>query len=133
MRIEPLDDGEFLLLTTYRSGGQAVPVPVRFAGTAGRFVCLVDEDDELVDRAETNSRAEIAASSGRGKIIPGAAVLAASVRVLEGEVEATKKLLRRKYGLWQRSTQAGKGLYRKARSLDEPAVRVVEITLNEAI
>ncbi len=133
MRIEPLDDGEYLLLTTYRPGGEAVPVPVRLAGTAGRFVCLVDDGDELLERAEANSRAEIAACTSRGKILPGAAVLAASVRVLEDEVEASEKLVRRKYGLWRRSAQAGQGIYRRARSLEEPTVRVVEITLNEAI
>ena len=133
MRIEPLDDAEHLLLTTFEADGTPTGEAVRFAGTAGRFVLIVAADDEIVGRVSANGRAEVAASTPRGRVVPGAAILAASARILDDQIDEIEKLLRKKYGLRWLSARAGQGLYRRARSLDDPDVVALEVTLNEAI
>lgn len=134
MRIEPLDDAEYLLVTTYRRDGTAVPTPVWFAGTNGRYLVVTGADSGKVKRIRANSRVEVAVCTSRGRVVPGAAVLAATARVLDGaSAEAGASLVRKKYRLKWKAFEAGSGLWRRVRGTETPDEAVLEITLTEAI
>ena len=134
MRIEPLDEGDHLLVTTFEPDGTAAATPLWFAGSAGRFVALVDAEDDLLRRIEERDRAEVAAGTEQGTVIPGAAVLAATVRALDDDaVASTERALRKKYRLRWHASQARDRAIRKARGGAIRADVAIEITLTEAI
>jgi len=134
MRIEPLDDGEYLLLTTTKRDGTAVPTPVWFHGANGRYVVVTGADSGKVKRIAHNPRVEVAMCSSRGKILPGVAVLAATARMLDGHAaDAAAAQVRKKYGIKWKAFMAGQGLWRKVRKTEAPDEAVIEVTLSEAI
>ena len=134
MRVEPLDDGDHLLLTTFERDGTAAPTPVRYAGANGRYVCRVAADDETVLRIRDRDRAEVAACSARGRITPGAAILAATVQELDpADHDQAERRLAKKSGLGWRTANLARRSYHKARSQDPTAVTYLEIVLSEAI
>ena len=68
MRIEPFDDAEYLLVTTYRRDGRPVPTPVWFAGANGRFVFTTGADTGKVKRIRNTPRVRLAPCDMRGKL-----------------------------------------------------------------
>ena len=134
MRIEPLDDGEYLLLTTTRRDGTPVPTPVWFHGTNGRYVVVTGATSGKVKRIRNNPRVEVAVCDSRGNVIPGAAILAATARVLEGtDADRAADRVKKKYGLKWKAFTAGQGAWRKIRKTEPDEQAVVEVTLTEAI
>ncbi|MCB0997574.1 MAG: PPOX class F420-dependent oxidoreductase [Acidimicrobiales bacterium] len=134
MRVHPLDDADHLSVTTFERDGAPVSVPVQFAGSAGRYVAVLDADSDVARRLEHNPRTEIATCDRRGRLLPGAAVLAGTARVLTGDAaEAAAHDLRRKYRVASLARDAGASIRHKVRG-GEPAPTVtIEVTLTEAI
>ncbi len=134
MRIEPLDDAEYLLLTTTKRDGTAVPTPVWFQGSGGRFVVVTGAESGKVKRIRNNPRVEVAVCNSRGTILPGAAVLAATARVLEGAAaDEAADQVKKKYGLKWKAFMAGQSAWRKVRKTEAEDEAVLEVTLTEAI
>lgn len=134
MRIEPLDEAEYLLFTTFKRDGTAVPTAVWFQGTNGRYVFVTGADSGKVKRVRNNPRVEVAVCDRAGKIMPGAAVLAATARRLTGaEADEAAARVRKKYGMKWKAFQAGSGAWRKVRKTEAPDEAVLEVTLTEAI
>lgn len=134
MRVHPLDRADYLSVTTFRRDGTPVPTPVWFSGTAGRYVLVTAADSAKVKRLALNPRVEVATCDRKGELVPGAAVLAGTARVIEGAAAAAaEREVRRKYRLHWAALEAGAGLWRRLRGTDAPPTVVVEITLTEAI
>ncbi|MFN3220145.1 MAG: PPOX class F420-dependent oxidoreductase [Acidimicrobiales bacterium] len=134
MRIEPLDDAEYLLLTTTKRDGTPVPTPVWFQGANGRYVVVTGATSGKVKRIRNNPRVEVAVCDSRGNILPGAAILAATARVLEGaDADAAADRVKKKYGIKWKAFMAGQGAWRKIRKTEPEPEAVVEVTLTEAI
>ncbi|MEO1060816.1 MAG: pyridoxamine 5'-phosphate oxidase family protein [Actinomycetota bacterium] len=134
MRIEPLDDAPQLSLTTFEDDGTARRSPARFAGSGGRFVVLLDTEAPEVARIRTNPRVEIAAGDRSGDVLPGAAILAGTARVLDGIAEqAALDQIRRKDGLSGRAAALGGALWHRARGTEASPRVVVEVVLTEAV
>lgn len=134
MRIEPLDDAEYLLLTTTKRDGTPVPTPVWFQGSNGRYVVVTGATSGKVKRIRNNPRVEVAVCDSRGNVLPGAAILAATARVLEGtDADAAADRVKKKYGIKWKAFMAGQGAWRKVRKTEPEPEAVVEVTLTEAI
>ncbi|MDH3753141.1 MAG: PPOX class F420-dependent oxidoreductase [Acidimicrobiia bacterium] len=134
MRIEPLDNAEYLLVTTYKRDGTGVGTPVWFAGGNGRYVVVTEAQSGKVKRIKNIPRVEIAVCDRKGRVNPGAAALAATARMLDGnEADANAAVVQKKYGLKWKAFERTSGLWRKVRKSDEPEQAVIEITLTEAI
>ena len=134
MRIEPLDDAEYLLLTTTKRDGTPVPTPVWFQGSNGRYVVVTGATSGKVKRIRNNPRVEVAVCNSRGKVIPGAAILAATARLLEGaDAETAAERVKKKYGIKWKAISAGQDAMRRIRKSDPEAEAVIEVTLTEAI
>ena len=134
MRIEPLDDAEYLLLTTTRRDGTPVPTPVWFQGSNGRYVIVTGSTSGKVKRIRNNPRVEVAVCDSRGNVLPGAAILAATARVLDGaDAETAAGRVKKKYGIKWKAFMAGQGAWRKVRKTEADPEAVVEVTLTEAI
>lgn len=134
MRIEPLDDAEYLLLTTTKRDGTPVPTPVWFQGSNGRYVVVTGATSGKVKRIRNNPRVEVAVCDSRGNILPGAAILAATARVLEGtDADTAADRVKKKYGIKWKAFMAGQGAWRKIRKTEPGPEAVVEVTLTEAI
>ncbi len=134
MRIEPLDDADQLSVTTFDDGGGAHRTPASFAGTGGRFVFVVEADAPEVARLRANARVEIAAGDRSGGVLPGAAILAGTARLLDGDAaESALGQIRRKEGLSGRAAALGGALWHRARGTDPAPRAVVEVVLTEAV
>jgi hypothetical protein len=134
MRIEPLDDAEYLLLTTTKRDGTPVPTPVWFQGSNGRYVVVTGATSGKVKRIRNNPRVEVAVCTSKGAIIPGAAILAATARMLEGaDADTAADRVKKKYGIKWKAFMAGQGAWRKIRKTEAEPEAVVEVTLTEAI
>lgn len=134
MRIEPLDDAPQLSITTFEDDGTARRAPARFAGSGGRFVLLLDAEAPELARIRSNPRVELAAGDRSGDVLPGAAILAGTARLLGGDAEqAAIDQIRRKEGLAGRATSLGGALWRRARGTEADPQVVVEVVLTEAV
>jgi len=104
----PIDDltGQFIVLTTYRKTGVAVPTTVWFARVGDVIVVPTGSTTGKVKRLRNNPEVTMAKSSFRGKVkseaVPGTA------RFLDGpEAEAAEAALKKKYGIqWRVSGNA---------------------------
>lgn len=134
MRIHPLDDADYLLLTTTNRDGTSVPTPVWFQGTNGRYVVVTGAGSGKVKRIRNNPRVEVAVCDARGNVLPGAAILAATARVLEGAAaEGAADRVKKKYGIKWKAFMAGQGAWRRIRKTEPEEEAIVEVTLTEAI
>lgn len=93
----PLAGAEFMVLTTYRRSGVAVPTPVWFAQVDGVLYVTTGADAGKVKRLRANPVVQVAASDRVGTVL-GLAV-AGRGRVLERDEEAVARTaLQQKYG-----------------------------------
>jgi PPOX class probable F420-dependent enzyme len=93
----PLTGAEFIVLTTYRRSGVAVPTPVWFAHVDGVLYVTTGADAGKVKRLRANPVVQVAASDRVGTVL-GSAV-AGHGRVLERDEEAVARTaLQQKYG-----------------------------------
>jgi uncharacterized protein len=94
-----ITDEKYVLLTTYRKNGDAVPSPVWIValpdGTAGFTTEVVSGK---VKRIRNNPSVTLQACSVRGKVQPGAAVVTATAEVLlDAEAKLVSVAIRKKY------------------------------------
>lgn len=101
----PIDDltGQFIVLTTYRRNGAAVPTTVWFASVDDTIIVPTGAATGKVKRLRNNPQVTMAKSNFRGTVkgdaIPGTA------RFLEGsEIETARLALKKKYGIQWRFT-----------------------------
>jgi PPOX class probable F420-dependent enzyme len=93
----PLAGAEFIVLTTYRRSGVAVPTPVWFAHEAGVLYVTTGADAGKVKRLRANPVVQVAASDRVGTVLGPA--IAGRGRVLERDEEAVARTaLQQKYG-----------------------------------
>ncbi len=134
VRVHPLDEAEYLLVTTFRRDGSPVPTPVWFAGSGGRFVFVTGAESGKVKRLRTLARVEIAVCDRKGDVLAGAAILGATARELAGDDAATAAAqVRAKYGVKWKAFEAGSGIRSRIRSVDRAAEVSIEVLLTEAI
>ncbi|MGW5050166.1 PPOX class F420-dependent oxidoreductase [Actinokineospora sp. NPDC004072] len=114
--------GKYLLITTYRRNGRAVPTPVWFAQDGDELVIWTVTDSGKVKRIRGNPRVEIAPCDFRGN--PRGDAVPATARLLDAtETNRVRTLLRRKYGLMGTLTILGSRLRRGAAGTIGIAVR----------
>jgi PPOX class probable F420-dependent enzyme len=94
-----ITDEKYVLLTTYRKNGDAVPSPVWIAalpdGTAGFTTELVSGK---VKRIRNNPSVTLQPCTVRGKAHPGSAVVAATAEVLlDADAKRVSVAIRKKY------------------------------------
>jgi PPOX class probable F420-dependent enzyme len=94
-----ITDERYVLLTTYRKNGDAVPSPVWIAalpdGTAG-FTTEVASGK--VKRIRNNASVTLQPCSVRGKVQPGSTVVSATAEVLlDADARPVSVAIRRKY------------------------------------
>jgi hypothetical protein len=95
-----LDGANFLLLTTYRKTGVAVPTPVWFAQEGEKLYVTTHETAGKLKRLRHTARVEVAPCTPRGDVTGGTA--AGTARILpEAERSRAEQILIRKYG-WQK-------------------------------
>ncbi len=124
--LDMLGAAQYLLITTYRKDGRAVPTPVWGARDDDALVFWSVADSGKIKRIRRTSRVLVGPCDVRGRptgeSVPGRAV------VLDGAgTEHVRSLLRRKYGLMGRLTLWG-SIIRRGRdgtigvrvTLDEP-------------
>lgn len=92
-----LDGAEFIVLTTYRRSGIAVPTTVWFAQNAGVLYITTGRDAGKVKRIRNNPQVQVAPSDRVGNVL--GAVVAAQARLLMPEEYAPAiAALQQKYG-----------------------------------
>ena len=94
----------FVVLTTFRKDGRAVPTPVWVAGDGGELVLWSERTSGKVKRIRNSGRVEVQASDFRGNATHGAKV-GGQARLLDvAGTERVRKAIARKYGIVGRVT-----------------------------
>jgi PPOX class probable F420-dependent enzyme len=123
-----LRGASYLVLTTYRRSGEAVPTPVWFAEEQGKLYVYTFPTAGKVKRIRNTPRVTVAASDARGRL--RGPELAARARILApDEAWVADRALSRKYG-WRRALYTRlMGLLRGLRGRPAPAAPAyLEIT-----
>jgi PPOX class probable F420-dependent enzyme len=122
--VETLGSAPYLLVTSYRKDGRAVPTPVWVVRDGDAIAIWTVRDSGKVKRIRRDGTVLIGPCDVRGRLtgeqVPGHASIldsAGSARV--------KELLRQKYGMWGRVTLWGSKLRR-----GEDGTLGIRITLN---
>ncbi|MGQ0841401.1 PPOX class F420-dependent oxidoreductase [Actinokineospora sp.] len=98
-----LGDGKYLLVTTFKRDGTAMPTPVWVARDADELVFWTVSDSWKVKRIRNNGRVELAECDFRGN--PTGDTVPGTARLLDAAgSERARKLIQRKYGLVGRIT-----------------------------
>ncbi|GGS37930.1 PPOX class F420-dependent oxidoreductase [Actinokineospora fastidiosa] len=109
-----LGAGKYVLVTTYRRDGRAVPTPVWVVRDDDELLIWTVTDSGKVKRIRNNPRVELAECDFRGR--PTGESVPATARLLDAdETERTRRLMRRKYGITGTLTILGSKLRRGAR------------------
>ncbi|GAA4445832.1 PPOX class F420-dependent oxidoreductase [Actinokineospora soli] len=96
--LDRLADGKYLLVTTFRKDGRAVPTPVWVVRDGERLLVWTVADSGKVKRIRNNPRVEVAECDFKGN--PTGEAVPATARLLDAEgAERARKLIRRKYGI----------------------------------
>ncbi|SDC28571.1 PPOX class F420-dependent oxidoreductase [Actinokineospora iranica] len=106
-----LGDGKYLLVTTFKRDGTAVPTPVWVVRDGTELLFWTVANSGKVKRIRNNGRVEVAECDFRGAksgpTTPGTA------RLLDADgSEHTRRLIQRKYGIVGRITMLGSRLRR---------------------
>ncbi|WP_284741006.1 PPOX class F420-dependent oxidoreductase [Amycolatopsis sp. RTGN1] len=89
----------YVVLTTFRKDGRAVPTPIWVAGDAGELVLWSERKAGKVKRIRNSGRVEVQACDLRGQKTHGA-VATGQARLLDlPELERVRKAVARKYGV----------------------------------
>jgi hypothetical protein len=89
----------YIVLTTFRRDGRAVPTPVWAAGDGGELVLWSVRKAGKVKRIRNSGKVEVQASDARGAKTHGAKV-AGQARLLDDDAtERVRKAIARKYGI----------------------------------
>jgi PPOX class probable F420-dependent enzyme len=107
----PLGEATYLLLTTYRKDGRAVPTPVWVVPDGDALAVWTTTDSGKVKRIRRRPEVTVAPcdirGNPRGEAVPARAVIGDA-----GYTERVRALIRRKYGLLGRITLFGSRLRR---------------------
>jgi PPOX class probable F420-dependent enzyme len=94
----------YVVLTTFRRDGRAVPTPIWVAGDGGELVLWSERKAGKVKRIRNSGRVEVQACDVRGKKTHGA-VVGGQARLLDAAgLERARKAIARKYGFAGRVT-----------------------------
>jgi PPOX class probable F420-dependent enzyme len=94
----------YVLLTTFRRDGRAVPTPIWLAGDAGELVFWSERKAGKVKRIRNSGRVEVQACDLRGQKTHGA-VVSGQARLLDlADTERVRRVIGRKYGIVGRVT-----------------------------
>ncbi|MFJ1763991.1 PPOX class F420-dependent oxidoreductase [Amycolatopsis sp. NPDC088138] len=89
----------YVVLTTFRKDGRAVPTPIWVAGDGGELVFNSVRDVGKVKRIRNSGRVEVQACDLRGKKTHGA-VVSGQARLLDlEETKRAQQVIGRKYGV----------------------------------
>lgn len=92
----------YVVLTTFRKDGRAVPTPIWVAGHGGELVFNSVRDVGKVKRIRNSGRVEVQACDLRGKTTHGA-VVSGRARLLDlDETRRIQQVIGRKYGVFGR-------------------------------
>ncbi len=124
-------DEKYVLLTTFRKNGDAVPSPVWIVALAdGKAGFTTDEVSGKIKRIRNNSKVTLQPCSMRGTPKEGSSFVAATAEVLLGaDAQPTRDAIRKKYSLMTQLFKVGE-LWRKVRRKPEPVVCAVRLTLS---
>ena len=124
-------DEKYVLITTFRKNGDAVPSPVWIVSFAdGKAGFTTDEVSGKVKRIRNNPKVTLQPCSVKGTPKEGSAVVEATAEVLVGaDAQATQAAVRRKYSVMTKLFKVGE-LWRKIRRKPEPEVCAVRLTLS---
>jgi PPOX class probable F420-dependent enzyme len=94
----------YVVLTTFRRDGRAVPTPIWVAGDGGELVLWSERKAGKVKRIRNSGRVEVQACDVRGKKTHGA-VVSGQARLLDlSESDRVRRAITRKYGIVGRVT-----------------------------
>ncbi len=94
----------YVVLTTFRRDGRAVPTPIWVAGDGGELVFSSVRDTGKVKRIRNDGRVEVQACDVRGRKTHGAKV-SGQARLLDAaDSERARRAIARKYGIVGRVT-----------------------------
>ena len=94
----------YVVLTTFRKDGRAVPTPIWVAGDGGELMLWSERKAGKVKRIRNSGRVEVQACDVRGKKTHGA-VASGQARLLDlSESERVRRAITRKYGIVGRVT-----------------------------
>ena len=94
----------YVVLTTFRRDGRAVPTPIWVAGHDGELVLWSERKAGKVKRIRNDGRVEVQACDVRGRKTHGAKV-SGQARLLDAaETEQVRRAIARKYGIVGRVT-----------------------------
>ena len=111
--VADLEFGNYLLVTTFRKDGRAVPTPVWAVRDGADIYVWTVADSGKVKRLRRSSRVTISDCDLRGKVT--GPTIPARARLLGAEeTEAVRHLLAKKYGILGRITMWGSRLRRGA-------------------
>ena len=118
-RLEWLERGQFINLTTFRKSGQAVATPVWFVWHEERLYVFTQQQSGKAKRIRANGRALIAPSDVRGN--PLGEFIPARGRVLRDEekIKQVNRLFDEKYGI-QRKLIGLMSRFRGGRQQESP-------------
>ncbi|HKT03769.1 MAG TPA: PPOX class F420-dependent oxidoreductase [Rugosimonospora sp.] len=109
--VDRLGAGSYVLLTTFRKNGTAVPTPLWVVADGEQFAVWTPAAAGKVKRIRRNPAVTVAPCDVRGR--PQGDAVPATARLLDAAGTArVRALLRRKYGLIGRITIAGSRLRR---------------------
>jgi PPOX class probable F420-dependent enzyme len=92
----------YVVLTTFRRDGRAVPTPIWVAGDGGELVFSSVRDTGKVKRIRNSGRVEVQACDLRGRTTHGAKA-DGQARLLDlGETRRIQGVIARKYGIFGR-------------------------------
>jgi len=124
-------DEKYVLLTTFRKNGDAVPSPVWIVALAdGKAGFTTDEVSGKIKRIRNNSKVTLQPCNMKGKPTEGSSVVDATAEVLLGtDAQPTRDAIHKKYSLMTKLLKVGE-LWRKIRRKPEPVVCAVRLTLS---
>ena len=99
-----LADTRYVLLTTFRKDGRAVPTPIWVAPLGGRIVAYTGADSGKVKRIRRDGRVLLAPCTSRGKPLGDSVEGRAAVLPVE-DLPAVRAAVAAKYGLVYRAFQ----------------------------
>lgn len=97
--LDRLAEEPYVLLTTFRAGGEAVPTPVWVARMDSELVVWTERKAGKVKRLRRNPAVELVACDFRGRNTKGATVTGTARVLADEDSERVRRAIARKYGV----------------------------------
>lgn len=123
-----LAEQEFVLLTTFRKNGEAVPTPVWLARRDSALVVSTPEGVGKLKRLKHTPRVELQPCSRRGTQLPGTPVMTAHTVVSRDAamIAESEGALAAKYGWQWRIMMLIERVMRRGRSVPRPVLLITD-------